>query len=775
MKKLIIVLFALILFNSVLFSQENAIDQANIILEQRGEVYFKFQNTFKSDRSLLNKMSSIISIDRVDDENVFAYANKIEFTRFLDYEISFDVLQAPSMQRIPRMLDARNATGTDDWDYYPTYDAYLDMMNQFVIDYPELCELVNIGQSVDGRELLCIHINNNLVEDQDEPEFLYTSSMHGDEITGYVLMLRLIDYLLENYGNDDMVTNLVDNLDIWINPLANPDGTYAGGNNTVSGATRSNANFVDLNRNYPDPEDGDHPDGNAWQTETIHFMDFAEAHDFVMSANFHGGAEVLNYPWDTWYKRHADTDWWIYVCRQYADTVHAHSPSGYLNDLDNGITNGYDWYSISGGRQDYMNYFHHCREVTIEISSSKTPPAGQLPDFWEYNYRSFLNYMEQTLFGLRGIITDASNSNPIEAKVFINDHDEDESWVFSSLPEGNYHRPIAEGSYSITFSHFGYFPETVDNVAIINDAIELLDVELQPITGLLAGFNADKTIFGTGGVVNFTDQSYGVGIEQWKWIFEGAVPETSSEQNPIGVLYNVEGDFDVSLTVYDNSGDSSTLLIEDYIQVKQTVEMSNQTITSCNVLFYDSGGEGNNYSDGEVYTLTITPDTEQSWIRVEFIDFNVEDEASCNYDYLKIYNGSDANAPLIGTWCGTDSPGTIIADNEEGSLTFYFFSDQNVTKSGWKALVRCDTSIGVAEHKTNSIRMYPNPTSQTLNIEADFKISLIRISDINGRELISLNAHSNFESINLDGLENGVYIVQVIGKGISSVSKFIKK
>jgi len=203
--------------------------------------------------------------------------------------------------------------------------------------------------------------------------------------------------------------------------------------------------------------------------------------------------------------------------------------------------------------------------------------------------------------------------------------------------------------------------------------------------------------------------------------------------------------------------------------------MSNQTITSCNVLFYDSGGEGNNYSDGEVYTLTITPDTEQSWIRVEFIDFNVEDEASCNYDYLKIYNGSDANAPLIGTWCGTDSPGTIIADNEEGSLTFYFFSDQNVTKSGWKALVRCDTSIGVAEHKTNSIRMYPNPTSQTLNIEADFKISLIRISDINGRELISLNAHSNFESINLDGLENGVYIVQVIGKGISSVSKFIKK
>jgi len=774
MKKSIIILFAIILFNSVLLSQEKAIDQANIILEQRGEVYFKFPNDFKSNLSEINKLSKIISIDKVDEAFIFAYANKKEFSRFLGYEISFDILQAPSMLHIPRMLDTRNATGTDDWDYYPTYQGYLDMMNQFVIDYPELCELVNIGQSIEGRELLCIHINNNLGEDQNEPEFFYTSSMHGDELTGYVLMLRLIEYLLENYGTDDLVTNLVDNIDIWINPLANPDGTYAGGNNTVWGATRSNANWVDLNRNYPDPEDGDHPDGNPWQTETIHFMDFAEAHDFVMSANFHGGAEVLNYPWDTWYERHPDDDWWIYVCRQYANTAHAHSPNGYLTDLNNGITNGYDWYSISGGRQDYMNYFQHCREVTIEISSAKTPPAGQLPDFWEYNYRSFLHYMEQTLFGLRGIITDVSNGNPLAAQVFINGHDEDESQVFSSLPKGNYHRPINEGSYSVTFSRFGYFPETVDNVSILNNNIEILDVELQPITVLTAGFYADKTIFGIGGTVNYTDQSYGVGIEQWKWIFEGAIPETSNEQNPSGILYNEEGVFDVSLTVYDNSGDSSTLLIEDYIQVKQVVEMSNQTITACNVLFYDSGGEESNYSDNEVFTLTITPDTEQSWIRVEFIDFNIEDEENCDYDYLKIYNGSDINAPLLGTWCGTESPGTIIADNEEGSLSFYFFSDQNVNKSGWKALVSCDTSVDVSEHKSNSIRVYPNPASQTLNIEADFKISLISISDINGHELISLKAHSNLESINLDGLESGVYLVQVIGKGISSVSKFIK-
>ncbi len=99
------------------------------------------------------------------------------------------------------------------------------------------------------------------------------------------IALRLIDYLLNNYTSDAQVTEMVNNLDIYINPNANPDGTYAGGNGSVGGATRYNANGIDLNRNYPDPEDGDHPDGNAWQIETIHFMQFAEDYNFVLSSN----------------------------------------------------------------------------------------------------------------------------------------------------------------------------------------------------------------------------------------------------------------------------------------------------------------------------------------------------------------------------------------------------------------------------------------------------------------------------------------------------------
>ena len=475
MKKFIFILFITLLSGGLLRAQPESVNKAKQTLKSRGEVYFSFDAKNIS----VNDLSRIISVDNVKNGEVFAYANQKEFDRFLEYGLDFQVLTPPSMLYEPLMRSAGNRE-TDDWDHYPTYEEYVAAMEQFQEDYPDLCELVNIGQTVENRDLLVLHINNDLENDQNEPEFFYTSTMHGDEVTGYVLMLHLIDYLLENYGTNDKVTNLVDNIDIWINPLANPDGTYAGGNNSVWGATRYNANWVDLNRNYKDPQYGDHPDGEQWQPETIAFMDFATAHHLVMSANFHGGAEVVNYPWDVWYRRHADDDWWIYVSREYADTAHAHSPNGYMTELDNGITNGYDWYSISGGRQDYMNYFQHCREVTIELSDNKTPPESQLLNYWEYNYRSLLNYMQQSLNGFAGVITDSETGDPLDAQVYITGHDQDESQVYSSLPVGDYHRPIKEGTYQVTFSKEEYYPQTIEVSATDNET-NIVDVQLVPI------------------------------------------------------------------------------------------------------------------------------------------------------------------------------------------------------------------------------------------------------------------------------------------------------
>ena len=125
-------------------------------------------------------------------------------------------------------------------------------------------------------------------------------------------------------------------------------------------------------------------------------------------------------------------------------------------------------------------YFKNCREFTLELSDDKTPNPQDLPAFWDANHPSFYNYMEQSLYGLRGIITDSITGLPIKAKVEIANHDVDSSHVYSNMPIGNYHRYIYQGNYSFTFSKSGYHSKTI-NASILNNNTSYLNVQLVPI------------------------------------------------------------------------------------------------------------------------------------------------------------------------------------------------------------------------------------------------------------------------------------------------------
>ena len=451
------------------------IKKAEDFFDSRGEVYFKITDC---PGNRINYISSIISIDKLLNNQVFAYANENQFREFLKLNIIFEILKPPSFVEHVKM--AANTMSVFNWDSYPTYQQYTEMMYDFALNFPSICKIYDIGQSINDKSILFVKISDNVNADEDEPEFMYSSTMHGNEIPGYILMLRLIDYLLNNYNSDPKITTMVNNLEIWINPLANPDGTYYGGDNTVYGAKRYNLNNVDLNRNFPDPDDGSNPDGNERQPENIIMMGFMQNRDFVLSANLHAGAEVINYPWDTWRRLHADDDWFQYISRQYADTVHLYN-STYLDGFDDGITNGYEWYTISGGRQDYVNYFLHGREVTMELSNTKIPAPSTLPNFWEYNYRSLLNYMEQSMFGIEGYITDSIYGNPLKARIEIVGHDIDSSFIYSDSLSGFYHRLIYQGMYDLKISCPDYIEKIIYGVNVYNQQLTKLNIGLAPI------------------------------------------------------------------------------------------------------------------------------------------------------------------------------------------------------------------------------------------------------------------------------------------------------
>ena len=364
---------------------------------------------------------------------------------------------------------------------YPTYARYDSMMHSIAAAHPEICAIDTFGTSIGGRLLLALKISDNVHETEDEPAVLITSTMHGDELVGMVLSLRLADFILSSYGSDAEINHVVDDLELWINPLSNPDGTYANDRDTsMALSVRYNLNGRDLNRNFPDPGAGDPDDTTGVQPENRHMMQFMHRHAFNLSANIHSGTEVVNYPWDHKFTLHPDDNWYRLISHEYADLAHDVDPT-YMMGFDNGITNGAEWYVITGGRQDYVNYYLRGREVTLELSTVKKLPSELLDEHWNLNQWSLISYIAQARYGIHGKVTNRANGNPVEAKIWVMDHDNDSSWVRSNAGHGSFYRYIKAGVYDLLVSAEGFLPDTVRNVPVTDYETTRLEVMLDSL------------------------------------------------------------------------------------------------------------------------------------------------------------------------------------------------------------------------------------------------------------------------------------------------------
>ena len=369
-------------------------------------------------------------------------AQRIQEVAFDDSDMALDLSEAKGFQK------------------YPTYEQYLQMMQDYASDYPAICRLDTFGTTEEGRLHLALKISDRVEEEEAEASFLYTSTMHGDEIVGYVLLLRLADTLLKGYGNDAELTGLVDKLEIWINPLANPDGSYSRDNNlSLKRATRTTVKGIDLNRDFPIPFGGEADDTTGRAKETRFMMEFLRQHRFSLSANIHSGEEVVNYPWDEISDMHVDSAWYRFISHEYADEAVAVDPGYMWGWPEGGITNGFAWYRVSGTRQDYLNYHLGGREVTLELSMDYLLPSDQLELYWNINQRSLFNYMAQCLYGIRGTVTDQDSGDPLQARVEIIGHDRAYSVIHSSKEHGDFYRLIKEGDYELLITSNGYFDQ----------------------------------------------------------------------------------------------------------------------------------------------------------------------------------------------------------------------------------------------------------------------------------------------------------------------------
>lgn len=763
----------------------------NLFASDYLEHYFKVP--YQSNKKI-NELNEICSVDKFDKNFVYAYANPKQFASVSLRFPSFEILTNPSLESpIPVAL---NKNQMRDWDSYPSYSTYVTMMNDFAINYPNLCTVESFGTSVDNRELLVAKISDNVTSEEAEPKFFYSGQMHGDEIVCSILFLRLIDYLLENYDTDPEIANLVNNTQIYINPLSNPDGLYTDNDDTINGATRYNANGVDLNRNFPAPTGDDHPDGEVWQLETIAMMNFASEHNFVMSSNSHSGAVLVNYPWDTWSRRHPDDNWLQFVSRIYADTVHENAPASYMIDFENGITNGYDWYQTLGSRQDWFTYERTCREITIELSANKIVPANQLNNFWDYNYQSFLKWLEQVNYGIQGVITDNSG-NPLLAKIEVLNHDseEDRSFVFSSPLLGDYYRPIYAGDYSVKISAEGYETQIINDVNVENNAITEVNATLtEAVLTSFDGYVYDSESLAINNatiilseVTTYEATSNEVGFFNIPSIYTGTYQLSVSA---MGYQTHIQ---DISITSETESleiflNESTAISFETALTPEWNSTTSEEWQRS-NDQAYDgnyslkSGEIGNNNNTD----VQIELSTQQS-----VISFYYKVSSESNYDFLNFY----INNNLVDSWSGEIDWTFAEYPISAGTNTFKWeYEKDSYVDDGsdcaWIDFVQLPmlTDNQTNEEVTaiiNPLSCYPNPFNPEVNIRyyqsATSPISSIAIYNIKGQkvnEIKDIPAKSGYHTTLWNGIDSnqqsvasGVYFV-LIDNGEKTYSKKI--
>jgi hypothetical protein len=323
---------------------------------------------------------------------------------------------------------------------YPTHAEIGQKLMNAQAKNPGIIKVTSIGKSVKGKDLWMVKISDNVNSDEMEPEFKYISSMHGDEITGRELTVSLIEEIAAKYGKDSEITELVNNTELYIMPSMNPDGSLL--------RQRANANGVDLNRNFPDiiSDSQSSMSGRAIENQAV--MKFQAARQIALSANFHGGSQVVNYPWDSKYDRFP-----FDALVQELSTVYAELNPDLRNssEFHGGITNGADWYVVRGGMQDWSYLWFNDLQVTIELSSTKWPSYSDIPTFYRNNRDSMIHFMKQVHRGAGFKISRAGVEGTVSIRAAagrkdLGSYSFNSSQFYKVLPEGEYAFSVKEKS-----------------------------------------------------------------------------------------------------------------------------------------------------------------------------------------------------------------------------------------------------------------------------------------------------------------------------------------
>ncbi|MBC8234304.1 T9SS type A sorting domain-containing protein [bacterium] len=289
------------------------------------------------------------------------------------------------------------------FDNFHSYEETVEAMRIAEQRYPDLAKMYDIGdswektESIADRDIWALKISDNVTEQEDEPEVLYMGLHHAREIITPEIILHWMNFLLRNYGKSNLVTYLVDNRQIWLVPILNPDGhNYVFTKDSYWRKNRRNngdGSFgVDLNRNYgymwgyddigssPIPRsDTYRGTGPFSEPETQAIRDLVEEHNFVLSLSYHSYGNLFLYPWGYIRQNTPDHSTFVSISKV------AVSRNGY----EHGNAASGTIYTTNGDTDDWLYGEQITKNkvfgFTPEVGEEFHPPESKIPELIREN------------------------------------------------------------------------------------------------------------------------------------------------------------------------------------------------------------------------------------------------------------------------------------------------------------------------------------------------------------------------------------------------------
>ncbi len=660
-----------------------------------------------------------------------------------------------------------------------TLDEVMAELDDMTTQYPNLITAkFTIGntQTIEGRYIYAIKISDNPNVNEDEPEVLYTSLIHAREPESMQQLIWYMWYLLENYGTNDEITYLVDNLQMYFVPVINPDSYEYNHTTDPSGGGMWRKNKrdnngggfseyydgVDLNRNWgynwgfdnagssPDETSQTYRGTSAFsEPETQIIRNFTNEHEFLLAHNHHTYSNLIIIPWGYQEGLHAPDDDFLRTSANFMAS-------------ENGYTVGQGWeilYVVNGDANDWM-YGEQVSKPKIMAYTQET--GGGTDGFWPSQSRiiplceeSYLSNLYLARFATSFAELTDKSPNYINKTGYLK---------FNLKRMGL----SGDGEYTLAITPDNSVFSSVGNALNINLASALED-------------KTDSISYSLSNDISYGDE------------FSYTVTVTSGN-------YSVSKEFTKSYfeteIIIEDSGDD----LNNWTSANWTV--TDATYNSPNNSITDS--EGGNYSDNTNSSITLTNPIDLTDVQNPQLSFFAKWSIENNWDYVQLListnNGSTwvpvtTNHTNIGT--GSFQPtGEPLFDassswienyvdlnpyiNQSIKFRFELHSDGGVTADGFYfddfsiSSVLPEPSI-ITKNKTKSFKVYPNPSNGDFYVELkDISNANIIITDIAGKILYN-KQNIKQSTYNFQNYSKGIYFITLKSNNFAETIKLILK